>query len=68
MKNAYLVRTAAVVSLAAGLIGLASMGTQENEMREVIPISTAAAEPAGYFPAGYDLQPNPLEPEIFEYH
>jgi hypothetical protein len=70
MKNDYIVRTAAVVSLTAGLIGVGLMGMQSDDMQvasEPISVSSASYEPAFYFPAGFELRPNPDEPEVYEY-
>jgi hypothetical protein len=72
MKNDYIVRTAAVVSLTAGLIGLGWMGMQGDDLQagsEPISVSSASYEPTPfYFPAGFELRANPDEPEVFEYH
>ena len=71
MRNIYVVRTAAVVSLGAGLLGLGWMGMQGDEVRvapERVAVSRASAEPAVYFPAGFQLQPNPDEPAVYEYY
>lgn len=66
MKNVYVIRTAAVASLAAGIIGLSSLGFHGEEA----PVAAAliAAEPVAYFPAAYELQPGAGEGEIFEYY
>jgi hypothetical protein len=69
MQNLYLIRTAMIVTLAAGLLGIGWMGMQGDEAQiapEMIAVSTSA-EPAVYFPSLYVLQPNPEEPEVYEY-
>jgi hypothetical protein len=69
MKNVYLVRTAAVASLAAALLGVAWLGTQSDDMviaPEMVAVSATA--PAFYFPAQFELRANADEPEVFEYY
>ena len=69
MKNLYLVRTATIATLAAGLLGVGWMGMQGDDAQirpEMIAVSTPA-EQAVYFPSSYVLQPNPNEPEVYEY-
>jgi hypothetical protein len=70
MQSVYLVRTAAVVSLGALFLGVALMEMQGNEVRVAPEIVAASGtpEPAGYFPAGFQLQPNANEPEVYEYY
>jgi hypothetical protein len=72
MKNDYIVRTAAVVTLTAGLIGLGFMGMQGDDMQvatDEVGVSSASSEPTPfYFPAGFELRANPNEPEVFEYN
>jgi hypothetical protein len=72
MQNVYLIRTAAVVSIAAGLVGLGFLGMQ-SDAPQILPgmvsVSTASlSEPAYYFPAGFELKPNAAEPEFVEYY
>jgi hypothetical protein len=70
MQNVYLVRTAAVASIAALFLGVGWMEMQGDAMQvapEMVAVSGALAEPAGYFPAGFQLQPNAHEPEAYEY-
>lgn len=70
MQNLYLVRTAAVVTIAAGLLGVGWIGMQGDEPRiapEMVSIA-APAQTGFYFPADYVLQPNANEPEAFEYN
>jgi len=66
MKNVYLIRTAAVASLAAGIIGLSALGLQDEEVQ--LAPARPAPELSTYFPAGYELQPGTDEGEVFEYH
>lgn len=69
MKNPYLIRTATIATLAAGLLGVGWIGMQGDEAQiapQMIAVSTSA-EPAVYFPSSYVLQPNPNEPELYEY-
>ena len=71
MKNPYLVRTAAVVSLVAVVLGVGSMRKQSDDMQiapEAVAVSGARAEPAMYFPAGFALQAAAHEPEVYEYY
>lgn len=72
MSNLYLVRTATVVSLAALLLGVGWMGMQGDEVSiapEMVSISGAQAEnTAYYFPAGFEIQPNESEPEVYDYY
>ena len=72
MQNVYLIRTATVVSITAGLVGLGFLGMQSDQPQispGMVSVSTASmSEPAYYFPAGFELQPNPSEPEYVEYY
>lgn len=72
MQNVYLIRTATVVSIAAGLVGLGFLGMHSDQPQispGMVSVSTAAlSEPAYYFPAEYKLNPNPAEPEFVEYY
>jgi hypothetical protein len=71
MSNAYLIRTATFVSVAALLLGVGWMGTHTDDAQitpEMVSVSGAQAEPAMYFPAGYEIQANAAEPEVYEYY
>ena len=71
MQNPYLIRTAAVVTLAAAVVGTGWMGMQSDELQVVEPSTVpvaAQAQPGFHFPSEYTLQPNPQEPEIYEFH
>jgi hypothetical protein len=72
MQNVYLIRTATVVSIAAGLVGLGYLGMHSDAPQispSMVSVSTASlSEPAYYFPAGFELKPNPNEPEATEYY
>jgi hypothetical protein len=71
MQSLYLVRTATVVSLGALFLGVGWMEMQADAMRvapEMVAVSSALAEPAVYFPAGFQLQPNADQPEVYEYY
>lgn len=71
MQNVYLVRTATVVSMGAVMLGLSWMRAPADEMRvapEAVAVSSTSAEPAVYFPAGFELQANDAEPEVHEYY
>lgn len=72
MQNIYLIRTATVVSIAAGLVGLGWLGMHSDQPQispGMVSVSTAAlGEPAYYFPAGFELKPNAEEPEVIEYY
>jgi hypothetical protein len=64
----YLLRTATVASLAAALIVVGWMGTPSDEMTVAPDMGTVQTEITGYFPAGYELQANADEPEVYEYY
>ena len=71
MQSPYLVRTAAVVTLAAAALtaGWMGMASHTDEM-QIEPQAVSVAppyEPSGYFPAAYELKPNPAEREVFDY-
>ena len=71
MQNPYLVRTAAVVSIAAGLLGVGWMSMPSDEMQiapEAISVAGSRAEPAMHFHAGFVIQANADEPAVYEYH
>jgi hypothetical protein len=70
MQNLYLIRTATVVSLAAALVGAGWMAMESDEMQiapEAVAVSGTLAEPAMYFPAGFEIQPGD-EGAVYEYH
>lgn len=71
MRNPYLLRTAAIVSLAAAALTLGWMGLPGDEAQiapEAVAVSSGQYEPAFYFPAGFELRANPDEPEVVEYY
>jgi hypothetical protein len=71
MQNLYLVRTAAVVSIAAGLLGVGWIGMQGDDMQiapEAVAVSSSRAEPAMHFHAGFVIQANAEEPEVYDYY
>ena len=71
MKDRHLIRTATAVSLAAAIIGAGWMGLQGDGMQvdpAAVPVAGAQAEPEYYFPAGFTLQPDPAEPEAYEFY
>ena len=70
MQSPYLLRTAAVVTLAAAALTAGWMGAHTDEIQiQVEPqlVSTSPYEPSGYFPASYELKPNAAEPESYDY-
>ena len=71
MQNVYLVRTAAAVSLVAVVLGVGSLRKQSDDVQiapEAVAVSSARAEPAMHFPAGFALQASAHEPEVYEYY
>lgn len=68
MKNANVLRTAAVASLAAFVMATGMITSHEGPIEA--PMASVAAEslPAFYFPAGYELKPGVDEREVFEYY
>lgn len=72
MKNPYLVRTAAVASIAAALLSAGWMGLQTDDemvmMSDAVTLSRASAEPVAWYPAGFqgELMPG-SEAEPYEY-
>jgi len=42
------------------------MGAHDDET-PIEPQFVSVYEPSGYFPAAYELKPNPAEPEVFDY-
>ena len=71
MQSLYIIRTAAVASLTAAFVafGWMTMGSDDLHIApEQIAVSSAQAEPAMHFHAGYVLQANPDEPEAYEYY
>ena len=67
MKNANVLRTAAVATLAAFVIATGMITSHEGAM-EVAIAPADGSSPASYFPAAYELKPGADEPEVFEYH
>jgi hypothetical protein len=69
MQNPYLIRTAAVASLAAAVVAFGWMSAPGDEM-QVSEITVAPTLPgaAVYFPAGFVLQPSEGEAEPYEYY
>ena len=68
MQSPYLVRTAAVVTIAAAAFTAGWMGMPTHS--DGVPIEPQIVlvdEPSGYFPAAYELKPNPAEREVFDY-
>ena len=64
-------RTATVVSLAAVLLGVGWMGISDDEVQinpERVAVASGQPEVAGYFPAQFEIQPDPSEPEVYEYY
>lgn len=74
MQQPHVFRAAAIVSLAAAMIGASWMGLQGVEMQvdpAAVPVAGAQSEPryyepGYYFPAGLTLQPNAAEPSGIE--
>jgi hypothetical protein len=71
MKNPYLVRTAAVASLAAAVLTAGYLGMPSDDMQiapESVAVSAMRTEPAMYFPAGFELKPGADDGHVHEYH
>ena len=71
MQNLYIVRTATVASLTAAFVafGWMTMGRDDHEIvPQPIVASSAQAEPAMHFHAGFVIQANDDEPEVREYY
>jgi hypothetical protein len=68
MKNANVVRTATIATLAAFVIATGLMNSQEATMEAPAASVASGGAPAFYFPAAYQLEPGAGEPEVFEYH
>jgi hypothetical protein len=68
MKNANVVRTATIATLAAFVIATGLMNSQEAAMEAPAAPLASGSSPAYYFPASYQLEPGAGEPEVFEYH
>jgi hypothetical protein len=71
MQNPYLIRTATVATLAAAIVGAGWMGMRGDDMSvepDAAAVLAAPSEPGFYFPAEFTLQPNPAEPEIYEFY
>lgn len=70
MKNPYLVRTAAVVSLAAALLAAGYMGMEGDNMEiapEAVALSSSSSAPPYHFPAGFEIKPGAEEGAVYEY-
>lgn len=70
MQSLYIVRTATVASLAATLLGVGWMGMQNDDLQiapAAVAVSASRAEPAMYFPAGFEIQASADEREVYEY-
>lgn len=68
MKNANVLRTAAVATLAAFVMATGYISSHEGAMEAPMAPVAAGSEPAFYFPAAYELKPGADEPVVFEYH
>jgi hypothetical protein len=71
MQNPYLIRTATVASLVAVMLGLSWLRAPADETpvaTEMVAVSSTPAEPAMHFHAGFTLQANADEPELYEYY
>lgn len=71
MREPHVFRTAAIVSLAAAIIGAGWMGLQDDDMQvdpSAVPVAGAQSEPGYYFPARFTLQPSADEPEVYEFY
>jgi hypothetical protein len=71
MQNPLLIRTAAIATVSAAMIGAGWIALHGDDVR-VDPAAVAVAgprvEPAYYFPEQYTLQPNPAEAEVYEFY
>jgi hypothetical protein len=68
MKNANVLRTAAVTTLAAVVLATGVMTSHDEAIEAPMASVAAPSAPAYYFPAGYELKPAANEPEVFEYY
>jgi len=70
MQNPYIIRTAAVASLAAAVVASNWMSAPDDGLQLAAEVAVAPTlpGPAVYFPAGYVLQPNDAEVEPYEYY
>ena len=69
MRNPYLIRTAAIATLSAALVGAGWMGMQREDMEGApAALATPQVEPGFDFPSDYTVQPNPEESEIYEFY
>lgn len=71
MQNLYIVRTATVASLTAAFVAFGWMSMRGDDLQiepERIVVSSAQTEPAMHFHAGFALQANADEPEVYEYY
>jgi len=68
MQTPYIIRTAAVASLAAAVVAFGWMSAPGDEVQvSEIAVAPTLPGPAVYFPAGFVLQANEAEPEPYEY-
>jgi len=68
MKNANVLRTAAVATLAAFVMATSMITSHEGAIEAPIAAVAAGSAPGFYFPAAYELKPGADEPEVFEYY
>jgi hypothetical protein len=69
MQNPYIIRTAAIASLAAAVVAFGWMSAPEDELQiSEIAVAPTLPGPAVYFPAQFVLQANEAEPEPYEYY
>jgi hypothetical protein len=71
MKNPYLVRTAAVASLAAALLTAGYMGMQGDDMQiapDSVALSSGSSAPLYHFPAGFEIKPGTEDSPVHEYY
>lgn len=68
MQNPYIIRTAAIASLAAAVVAFGWMSAPEDEL-QISEIAVAPTLPGtAVFPAQLVLQANEAEPEPYEYY
>jgi len=68
MKNASVLRTAAVATLATFVLVTGVITSREEVVEAPMALVAVESSPAFYFPAAYELQPGVDEPEVFEYY
>ena len=68
MKNANVLRTAAVATLATFVLATGVITSREEVIEAPMASVAAPSSPALYFPAAYELKPAADEPEVFEYY